>query len=76
MCTLSIHGARKVLFRSKEKGIWRDRLCQRRPANVVAVSLVNKMVRIAWALLVRGPTSGSDVIKVSCSAHRCSAPAR
>lgn len=50
--TLLIHGARTVLFRSKEKGIWCDRLRQRRPTNVAAVAIANKMVRTAWALLV------------------------
>ncbi|SPS02702.1 IS110 family transposase [Cupriavidus taiwanensis] len=52
--TLLIHGARAVLFRSKEKGIWCDRLRQRRPTNVAAVAIANKMVRTAWALLVHG----------------------
>jgi transposase len=54
--TLLIHGARVVMFKSKDKGPWCDQLRQRRPANVAAVALANKMARTAWALLVRHDT--------------------
>lgn len=62
--TLLIHGARTVLFRSKEKGVWCDRLRQRRPANVAAVALANKMVRTAWALLVHRTSFEKDHVSV------------
>ncbi|BBE08494.1 Transposase IS116/IS110/IS902 family protein [Mycoavidus cysteinexigens] len=49
--TLLIHGARAVLFKAREKGPWIEALRQRRPTNVTAVALANKMARTAWALL-------------------------
>ena len=52
--TLLIHGARSVLQHAKEPGEWVRQLRQRRPANVVAVALANKMARTIWALLAHG----------------------
>ena len=52
--TLLIHGARSVLQHAKEPGAWVRQLRQRRPANVVAVALANKMARTIWALLAHG----------------------
>ena len=49
--TLLIHGARAVLARGKLPSAWQLRLSQRRPSNVVAVALANKMARTIWALL-------------------------
>ena len=49
--TLLIHGARSVLARGKLPSAWQLRLSQRRPSNVVAVALANKMARTIWALL-------------------------
>ena len=49
--TLLIHGARAVLYHSKEKGQWLTDLTKRRPTNVVIVALANKLARTIWALL-------------------------
>ncbi len=55
-----IHGARAVLRYSSKRddrfNVWIDSLKKRRNQNVVAVAAANKMVRIAWALLVRKET--------------------
>jgi transposase len=48
---LLIHGARAVMFKSQSKGVWCEQLSLRRPTNVVAVALANKMARTAWSLL-------------------------
>lgn len=49
--TLLIHGARSVISHQKQKPAWLKRILDRRPLNVVAVALANKMARTAWALL-------------------------
>ena len=49
--TLLIHGARSVLFSTKEKSTWLQAAVKRRPANVVATALANKIARTAWAIL-------------------------
>jgi transposase len=49
--TLLIHGARSVLCHTKVPTEWQKAMQARRPANVVAVALANKMARIAWAIL-------------------------
>ena len=52
--TLLIHGARSVLANgqaAKDPNTWLGRLIQRRPHNVAAVALANKMARQIWALL-------------------------
>ena len=49
--TLLIHGARSVLTNRKSLPEWALRLAERRPANVAAVALANKMARTIWALL-------------------------
>ncbi|CAD6562272.1 IS110 family transposase ISRta4 [Paraburkholderia hiiakae] len=49
--TLLIHGARSVLCHAKVPTAWQKAIQMRRPANVVAVALANKMARIAWAIL-------------------------
>lgn len=55
---LLIHGARAVLRggdkRSDRLGPWLRGLKARRPSNVTAVALANKLARIAWAVLVHG----------------------
>jgi transposase len=48
---LLIHGARSVLNHSKELEPGLQALLKRRPKNVVAVALANKMARTIWALL-------------------------
>ena len=54
--TLLIHGARAVLNRRREPEPWLQKLLARRPPNVVAVALANKMARRIWALLAHGRT--------------------
>ncbi len=49
--TLFIHGARSVLTHTKEPGKWIQEIGKRRPGNVVAVALANKIARTIWALL-------------------------
>jgi transposase len=52
-------GAHSVLRRAKqspEKYPWLTGLLARRPFKVVAITLANKMARIAWALLAKGGT--------------------
>jgi len=49
--TLLIHGARGVLYNSKNPGAWVERIGKRRPPNVVLVALANKMARTIWAML-------------------------
>ncbi|KVN96666.1 transposase [Burkholderia ubonensis] len=49
--TLLIHGARSVLYHRKHAGAWAEQLQKRRPSNVVAVALANKMARTIWAIL-------------------------
>lgn len=54
---LFIHGARSVIHnvdrRPHRFGNWLTQLEQRTHANIVAVSLANKLARIAWAVLRR-----------------------
>lgn len=53
--TLLIHGARSVLsHEAKEPSKWLQEIGKRRPLNVVAVALANKMARTIWALLAYG----------------------
>ena len=49
--TLLVHGPRSALARGKAPSAWQLRLTRKRPSNVVAVALANKMARIIWALL-------------------------
>lgn len=49
--TLLIRGARSVLFHGKHGGTWAEQLHKRRPPNVAAVALANKMARTIWAIL-------------------------
>jgi transposase len=49
--TLLIHGARSVLCHAEVPTAWQKGIQERRPGNVVAVALANKMARIAWAIL-------------------------
>ena len=49
--TLLIHGARSVIAHGKLPSAWQLGLAKRRPSNVVAVALANKMARTIWALL-------------------------
>lgn len=49
--TLLSHGARAVIEHAKNKPKWLEQLLARRPHNVVAAALANKMARTAWALV-------------------------
>jgi len=49
--TLLIHGARAVIQNQKNHALWLDKLLLRKPRNVVAVALANKIARMIWALL-------------------------
>jgi transposase len=49
--TLLIHGARSVLHHTKDPSNWLRQISLRRPSNVVAVALANKMARTIWAML-------------------------
>lgn len=49
--TLLIHGARAVIQNQKNHAPWLDKLLLRKPRNVVAVALANKIARTIWALL-------------------------
>jgi transposase len=76
--TLLIHGARSVLcaLKAKVKRLgcttslsrqeqWLWALSQRRNANVAAVALANKNMRIAWALLAHGRPYEPDHVSLS-----------
>lgn len=60
--TLLIHGARSVLARAKQPGLWIDQMRKRRPLNVVVVALANKMARIIWALLAHRRSYQRDYV--------------
>lgn len=60
--TLLIHGARSVISRGKEHDAWLDRLLARRPPNVAAVALANKMARTIWALLAQQSKYQKDYV--------------
>lgn len=49
--TLLIHGARSVLFLTKDPGPWLEQMRKRRPLNVTVVAQANKMARTIWAIL-------------------------
>ncbi|MGF6735910.1 transposase [Paraburkholderia youngii] len=54
--TSLIHGARSVIAASKHLPQRMRAMLTRRPTNVVAVALANKMARTIWALLAYGRT--------------------
>jgi len=62
--TLLIHGARSVMYHAKVPTPWQTKIQARRPDNVVAVALANKMARTAWAILARGQTYQKDYVSV------------
>ena len=49
--TLLIHGARSVMYHTRVPTKWQREIQSRRPPNVVAVALANKMARTVWAIL-------------------------
>jgi transposase len=62
--TLLIHGARSVIYNSKDKTNptckWINGIVSRRNNNVAAVALANKNARIVWALLTHDREFRSD----------------
>ena len=62
--TLLIHGARSVMYHTKEPTKWQRGLAARRPANVAAVALANKMLRTAWAILAHERPYQKDYVSV------------
>jgi len=63
--TLLIHGARSVMYHAKEPTTWQTEIQARRPANVAAVALANKMARTAWAILAHGQAYRKDYVSVN-----------
>jgi transposase len=62
--TLLIHGARSVMYHAKVPTTWQREIQTRRPANVAAVALANKMARTAWAILAHGQAYQKDYVSV------------
>jgi len=62
--TLLIHGARSVLSHAKAPSDWQKQIQARRPANVAAVAMANKMARTAWAILAHGRAYQQDYVSV------------
>jgi transposase len=62
--TLLIHGARSVMCHAKVATRWQTQIQARRPANVAAVALANKMARTAWAILAHGQAYQKDYVSV------------
>ena len=62
--TLLIHGARSVLSHAKAPTDWQKQLQARRPANIAAVALANKMARTAWAILAHGRAYQKNYVSV------------
>lgn len=60
--TLLIHGARSVMSNAKAPSAWQTKIAARRPANVAAVALANKMARTAWAILAHGRAYQRDYV--------------
>lgn len=59
---LLIHGARSILYHTKEPSTWLQGISQRRPSNVVTVALANKMARVIWAVLAHERTYDRDYV--------------
>jgi len=62
--TLLIHGARSVMCHAKVPTTWQTQIQARRPANVAAVALANKMARTAWAILAHAQAYQKDYVSV------------
>ncbi len=62
--TLLIHGARSVMCHAKTPTVWQKEIEARRPANVAAVALANKMARTAWAILAHDRAYQKDYVSV------------
>jgi transposase len=62
--TLLIHGARSVMCHTKTPTVWQKEIEARRPANVAAVALANKMARTAWAILAHGRAYQQNYVSI------------
>ena len=62
--TLLIHGARSVMCHAKVPTVWQKEVQVRRPANVAALALANKMARTAWAILAHDRAYQKDYVSV------------
>lgn len=65
-----IHGGRSIVRVSKGKtdhlNLWCDRLTQsKKPGNVVAVALANKLARIAWAVVTKRERFNADQLSAA-----------
>ncbi len=54
MRKLLVQGARAVIYNVHRKTDARAEWIKRRPANIVAIALANKIARIAWAVFMHG----------------------
>lgn len=70
MRKLLVQGARAVIYnvhrKTDARAEWIKALLARRPANIVAIALANKIARIAWAVFMRGEKFISAPVKVCC----------
>lgn len=62
--TLLIHGARTMMSLDRTPTKWQKGIKERRPANVAAVALANKMARTAWAILAHDRPYRKDFVSV------------
>lgn len=63
---LLVNGARALTRWWRTSSTWLAGLLTRRPVNVAAVALANKLARIVWAVMVRGePYRSSSVVQVA-----------
>ncbi|KVS36309.1 transposase [Burkholderia vietnamiensis] len=62
--TLLVNGAHSVLLHAKKPSAWVTQLRERKPINVVAVALANKMARTIWAVLAHGQPYNSDHVRI------------
>ena len=62
--TLLMHGARSVMVKAKRPSDWQQQIQARRPANVAAVALANKMARTAWAILAHDRAYQQDYVSI------------
>jgi transposase len=62
--TLLIHGARSVLFHTKEPGPWLEQIHKRRPLNVAIVAQANRIARTIWAIPAHDRQYDKDHVSV------------
>jgi len=62
--TLLIHGARSVMYHTKVPTQRQNGIQARRPANVAAVALANKMARTARTILAHGKAYQKNYVSV------------